>query len=127
VSTPRLGATVLDCDDPRELAEFWSGVLELPIVVQRDDWWELAPAPGGPSLAFQKVARHRPPNARRPQQLHLDIAVDDLDAAERRILDLGAVILGKVHPGDRPWRVYADPAGHPFCLCACATVNSRPD
>jgi hypothetical protein len=43
--------------------------------------------------------------------------VDDLDAAERGVLALGAKPLAE--PGGRSFRVYADPAGHPFCLCAC--------
>jgi predicted enzyme related to lactoylglutathione lyase len=116
----RLRTIVLDCDDMHGLATFWSGVLDLPIVERSDDWWELASSGGGIALAVQKVAKHRPPNARRPQQLHIDIAVDDLDEEERRVLELGATALGGVHnTEDKPWRVYADPAGHPFCLCTC--------
>jgi predicted enzyme related to lactoylglutathione lyase len=115
-----LRTIVLDCDDLEELATFWSGVLDLPIVERSADWWELASADGTTALAVQKVAKHRPPNARRPQQLHIDVGVDDLDNAERRVRELGATVLGDVHEGEgRPWRVYADPAGHPFCLCAC--------
>jgi catechol-2,3-dioxygenase len=115
-----LRAIVLDCEDLEPLATFWSGVLDLPIVERSDDWWELATPEGGTALAVQKVAKHRPPNARRPQQLHIDVGVDDLDREGARVLALGATPLGELHEGDgRPWRVYADPAGHPFCLCAC--------
>jgi len=116
----RLGTVVLDCADPAELAGFWSVVLDRPIVEKTDEWWELAPLDGGVAVAFQRVGKHRPPDARRPQQLHLDIAVDDLDASERSVLELGATTKGDVHPGaGKPWRVYLDPAGHPFCLCTC--------
>jgi catechol 2,3-dioxygenase-like lactoylglutathione lyase family enzyme len=119
-----LGAVVLDCADPEQLATFWSGLLDQPVARRSDGWWELAAAPGHPALAFQRVRRHRRPDRRgRPQQLHLDVAVDDLDTAERVALRLGATVLSDRHPGEgNPWRVYADPAGHPFCLCACAVT-----
>jgi hypothetical protein len=52
---------------------------------------------------------------------HLDVKVEraEMDAAEMRVLDLGATLLEGDLDGARNWRVYADPAGHPFCLCAC--------
>ena len=53
------------------------------------------------------------PDPDRPQQGHLDIAVDDLDAGEAQALGLGAVRLAG---GGATFRVFADPAGHPFCL-----------
>ena len=69
-------------------------------------------------LAFQRVDDYLPPawpDPRRPQQFHLDIRVEDVEAAEAQILALGATLLD---PGgaQREWRVYADPAGHPFCF-----------
>ena len=54
------------------------------------------------------------PDPTGPQQAHLDLAVEDLDEAEERVLALGAV-KPDFQPGET-WRVYADPAGHPFCL-----------
>jgi hypothetical protein len=46
--------------------------------------------------------------------LHIDIRVDDVEAAERQILELGATRM----PGELEghYRVFADPIGHPFCL-----------
>jgi Glyoxalase-like domain len=116
--TGRLVTVVLDCDAPSSLAAFWSALLDLPVTEKEtDDWWELAPMPGGVGLAFQKVEKHRPPSRSRPQQLHLDIKVDDLSAAEQFVIGLGAEVRSERHPGGgSPWRVYADPAGHPFCL-----------
>ncbi len=108
---------VLDCHVPAALAEFWGTLLDLPVVEKEDDWWQLAPTAGGMSIAFQRVERYRRPSAARPQQLHLDVKVDDLTAAEDVVLGLGAEVRSDVHPGaGSPWRVYADPAGHPFCL-----------
>ena len=49
-----------------------------------------------------------------PQQFHLDVTVDDVDAAEAAVLELGATSLSSSVAN---WRVYADPAGKPFCFC----------
>lgn len=108
---------VFDCNEPAALAEFWGRLLDLPVADKEDDWWELAPMPGGPALAFQRVAEHRPPNAARPQQVHLDVRVADVAASEELVLGMGGEVRSEPHPGaGSPWRVYADPAGHPFCL-----------
>ncbi|MDO0927394.1 VOC family protein [Streptomyces sp. TG1A-8] len=114
-----LDAVVLDCPDPRALAGFYAGVLG-GAVEGEDDWVDLR-LPGGRTLAFQRAPGFVPPKWPAPedsQQFHLDLEVADLDAAERGVLELGARPLDT---GDRSrgWRVYADPAGHPFCLCAC--------
>jgi hypothetical protein len=69
-------------------------------------------------LAFQRVEDYRPPqwpDPARPQQFHLDLGVMDLDQSEEEVLGLGARLLD-VGDGKRSWRIYADPAGHPFCL-----------
>ncbi|MEO6605154.1 MAG: VOC family protein, partial [Aeromicrobium sp.] len=77
------------------------------ITITTDDGWRI-----GLQLAPDHVAPQWPDPAH-PQQLHLDIQVDDIEAAEPKALALGATKL----PGEGPdWRVYADPAGKPFCL-----------
>jgi Glyoxalase-like domain len=82
-----------------------------------EDWVVIGLEPGQRLLAFQRTEVWNPPeyhNPGKPQQLHVDIRVDDIDAAEQAILKLDAVRLkGKRETG---FRVYADPAGHPFCL-----------
>lgn len=73
----------------------------------------------GAQLGFQQVADFRPPQwpgQDVPQQMHLDVTVDDLDVAESAVLALGATKHDQ-QPG-RNFRVFLDPAGHPFCLCA---------
>ncbi|OZM70185.1 glyoxalase [Amycolatopsis antarctica] len=118
---PTLGGIVLDCPDPEALAGFYARLLEWPVPATSDpDWVSLTNPLGGPLLEFQRVADYRPPGwpePDRPQQFHLDLTVTDLPAAHERALTLGARLLD-----DQPetFRVYADPAGHPFCLCACA-------
>ncbi|MEV5985683.1 VOC family protein [Streptomyces sp. NPDC052051] len=114
-----LGIVALDCPDPRALAGFYAEILG-GTVEGEGEWLELT-VDGRRTLAFQAAPGHVPPtwpSSDGSQQLHLDLAVDDLDAAERGILALGARPLD-TEDRSRSWRVYADPAGHPFCLCAC--------
>ena len=113
----RLQVVALDCPDPVALAAFYSAVLGTPVERTEDDWVQLAPADGASAVAFQQVADHRPPQwpgAEHPQQLHLDLEVADLDAGEAAVVALGAR-KHEVQPGET-FRVFLDPAGHPFCL-----------
>ncbi|MFI8168225.1 VOC family protein [Streptomyces sp. NPDC085931] len=117
-----LGVVVLDCPDPRALAGFYAEVLGGTPSVQTDgqDEWVDLEVPGGPSLAFQAAPDHVPPrwpSSEHSQQFHLDLVVEDLDTAEKGVLALGATPLD-ANDRERSFRVYADPAGHPFCLCA---------
>ncbi|OIJ90166.1 VOC family protein [Streptomyces colonosanans] len=115
----KLGAVVLDCPDPRALAAFYAEVLGG--TVEGDGEWAELKAGDGRSLAFQAAPGHVSPKWPAPdnsQQFHLDLVVDDLDTAEQGVLALGARTLD-AEDRSRTWRVYADPAGHPFCLCAC--------
>ncbi|AXO33589.1 VOC family protein [Micromonospora sp. BL1] len=117
----RLRSTVIDCPDPHALAAFYSELLGLPLVEENsdgDEWVVLGGPPGHqPRVAFQRAPGLRAPDwpdPARPQQFHLDVTVDDIEAAEKAALALGARRL----PGEgEGFRVYADPAGHPFCLC----------
>ncbi|NBH07533.1 MULTISPECIES: VOC family protein [Amycolatopsis] len=120
-AVPTLGVVALDCPDPVALAGFYRAVLEwdAPEVAEDGHWVTLANPLGGAGIAFQRVPDHRPPSwpsAENPQQLHLDLNVTDLEAAHERVLGLGAKLLDDA---PKTFRVYADPAGHPFCLCAC--------
>ncbi|GHG30112.1 VOC family protein [Streptomyces albogriseolus] len=119
MSVAKVGSVVLDCPDPHALAGFYAGVVG-GTPEGEGDWVDLA-VPGGPTLAFQRAEGHVPPRwpaADRSQQFHLDLTVEDLDAAEKEVLALGAEPLD-TEDRSRGFRVYADPAGHPFCLCAC--------
>lgn len=117
-AVPAYGLVAIDCPEPKKLADFYAALLEWPEPdASRDDWVTLA-GPKGAKIAFQRVTGYRPPvwpGQDVPQQLHLDFYVADLDAGHERALTLGAKLLD-----DSPetFRVYADPAGHPFCLCA---------
>ncbi|WP_327355604.1 VOC family protein [Streptomyces sp. NBC_01304] len=120
MAVAKLGPVVLDCPDPRALAGFYAAVLGGTVSEGDRGWVDLTGHPGSP-LAFQLAEGYVPPKWPSPeqsQQFHLDLTVDDLDAAEEQVLALGAKALD-AEDRARTWRVYADPAGHPFCLCAC--------
>lgn len=108
----RLHHLILDCSDPLALATFYSELLGQPITYRSDDFVVVAENDTTSGLAFQLAPGHQPPdwpNPARPQQMHFDVMVEDVAAAGPRVLALGARKLG----GEG---VYADPAGHPFCL-----------
>lgn len=118
-----LQCVVLDCPEPSKLARFYRSLLGGALNRQDRRWslgddWATLHTPSGLVLAFQRVADHRAPewpDPSGPQQFHLDLGVDDLHRAEEQVLALGAVLLDG-GSGERSRRVYADPAGHPFCL-----------
>jgi catechol 2,3-dioxygenase-like lactoylglutathione lyase family enzyme len=108
----RLHHVVLDCPDPAALAAFYSTLLGQPITYRSRDWVVVADDDTSSGLAFQLATDHKPPtwpDPSVPQQFHLDIMVEDPAAAGPRALALGARRLAGAD-------VYADPAGHPFCL-----------
>ncbi|MFJ9569955.1 VOC family protein [Streptomyces bacillaris] len=119
----KLQCVVLDCADVVELSRFYQSLLG-GLVNQPDPRWSLGEdwatlhTDGGLVLAFQRTEDHRPlrwPDPARPQQFHLDLGVEDLERAQEDVLDQGAMLLDG-GDGERSWRVFADPAGHPFCL-----------
>ncbi|WP_246170669.1 VOC family protein [Pseudonocardia hierapolitana] len=118
----RFGVVALDCPDPVALARFYSAITGWPFDPHAgsDGWVQLDPPDGrGAGLGFQKVSsEYRPPQwpgQEVPQQLHIDFDVPDLDEGERRVLAIGAR-KHEVQPAPDRFRVYLDPAGHPFCL-----------
>lgn len=107
---------VIDCPDAARLATFYAAMLEWKIEPQTD--WVDIRAEYGQVISFQQVADYQPPQwpgQEHPQQMHLDVVVADLDAAEAAVIDLGAA-KAEFQPGTT-FRVFLDPAGHPFCLC----------
>jgi catechol 2,3-dioxygenase-like lactoylglutathione lyase family enzyme len=116
-SIARFHAFALDCPDPRALAEFYSAITGWPIADGSSEEWVYLASDTGAHLAFQRVPEHQPPQwpgHEHPQQAHPDFACDDLDAGEAAVLAIGAR-KHEVQP-DAEWRVFVDPAGHPFCL-----------
>lgn len=112
-----LFATTIDAPDAVGLARFYAEVLGMEVTY---DGPEGALISGGDrSVMFQQISGYNPPkwpDPAHPQQFHLDVEVPDgdLDAAEAKVLAIGAT---ELPGGGENFRVYADPAGHPFCLC----------
>jgi predicted enzyme related to lactoylglutathione lyase len=112
----RFPSIVIDCPDPGALATFYGTVLEWKVDIDSD--WAEVRADYGQCISFQKVEAYTPPrwpDQELPQQMHLDVIVDDLDTGEAAVLELGAT--KHDHQPGTTFRVFLDPAGHPFCLC----------
>jgi Glyoxalase-like domain len=115
----RFPAFVLDCPDASGLAEFYGALLDWKVAPD-DDWAEIRSPDGQQCISFQQVENYNPPvwpGQDVPQQMHLDLMVEDLDAGEQAVLRLGAT--KHEHQPGTSFRVFLDPAGHPFCLCNC--------
>jgi catechol 2,3-dioxygenase-like lactoylglutathione lyase family enzyme len=117
----RLAAAVLGTPDPPGLARFYQRILGWPLRDDEPDWATLRPADGGTGLSFQLEADHVPPvwpprDGTQQMQQHLDLEVDDLDAASAVAEEAGARPLGAYTEPHEDVRIFADPAGHPFCL-----------
>jgi catechol-2,3-dioxygenase len=114
-----LRAVVLDCPEPRALAEFYRELVGGDITYADEEWVSLRDG-DTVVLSFQLAPDHQPPTWPEPdlpQQFHLDVTVEEaqLDEAEQKVLALGAR-KHDVQPGGN-WRVYVDPVGHLFCFC----------
>ncbi|KOU63023.1 glyoxalase [Streptomyces sp. MMG1533] len=120
----RFRSVVVDCPDPHALAAFYAQVGGGTPEAEDDDWVVLR-IPDGPRLAFQRASGFTPPQwpraDRNSQQFHLDFdggsTWEEIDTAEEKVLALGARVLDREDFEKKDFRVYADPAGHPFCLC----------
>jgi predicted enzyme related to lactoylglutathione lyase len=113
----RFPSIVLDCSDPRPVAEFYGALLGWNVEASAE-WADVKSPDGQQCLSFQPVADYQAPewpSQDRPQQMHLDVMVEDLDRAEAAVLELGAS--KHDHQPGTTFRVFLDPAGHPFCTC----------
>jgi hypothetical protein len=113
-----IAAINLECTDPAALSTFWARLLEGEVVIETPSY--CAVKVGALFLGAVRVESYQPPTWPTPdrsQQIHLDLAVDDLDVTEREAIKLGAT---REHhqPSPERSRVLRDPAGHPFCLRA---------
>lgn len=110
---------VFDAADLTAESAFWADLLGG--TVDAEDGWHSVTVDGEPQVAVQLAPDHVPPHwpGGTPQQIHIDLFVDDVKAAHDEVISLGARLL---KPADdiesaEGFQVYADPAGHPFCLC----------
>ncbi len=123
MAVARFPGLVIDCPDPRALATFYGALLDWKVEVTPDDVdpgadWAEVRSDYGHAISFQQVEPYTPPvwpGQDLPQQMHLDLIVDNLDTAEAAVLEVGAT--KHEHQPGTTFRVFLDPAGHPFCLC----------
>ncbi len=110
---------VLDCPDARSLARFYAGLLGWKLHKDDPEWATVAPSEGVAYLGFQTSPEYvrpvwPPAEGRQQMMMHLDIEVDDLDAAVADAIEAGATVAD--HQPQENVRVMLDPVGHPFCL-----------
>jgi len=111
--------TVFDAADLETESAFWASLLGG--TVEREDDWHTLLVDGSSQMGFQLAPDHVRPEwpDGTPQQIHLDLYVTDIAGAHAEALALGARLLQAADDLSSPegFQVYADPAGHPFCLC----------
>jgi predicted enzyme related to lactoylglutathione lyase len=110
---------VFDAPDLDAESSFWARLLGG--TVRADDDWHQVSVDGKPQVAVQLAPDHQPPEWPNgsPQQIHLDLYVPDIRSAHDETMALGARLLQPAEDIEAKsgFQVYADPAGHPFCLC----------
>jgi hypothetical protein len=117
-----LAYTALDCDNPVELAHFYSKITGYKVepfdegeTAETCEWLDEEEFT---AIAFQKIENYQKPTwptGGLPQQAHMDFHAKDLDIAEKALLEIGAV-KAEFQPKPHRFRIYLDPAGHPFCM-----------
>jgi len=129
VGKPKLDLVVLDCPDALALGRFYADILGWEVEDGSDRHFTTLVPPGGglspdnpdgrATLAFQGIddwVEPTWPGGAHPQQVHLDLAVSDIDQSEPAVLALGARVHQHQPSKDGHFRVFLDPVGHPFCL-----------
>jgi hypothetical protein len=120
----RLSSVAINCPDATALARFYAEITAGEVTFSHASWATME-GPGG-RIDFQTIPDHVAPTwpeSTTPPQMHLDFYVDDLTAAEARVLAAGATKY-TVQPNAEHCVVFADPAGHPFCLTTWDDVPS---
>ena len=110
---------VFDTADLAAESSFWAGLLVG--TVDTEDDWHTVRVDGEARVAFQLSPDHVRPEwpDGAPQQVHIDLYVEDIRTAREEALALGATLLqpARDHDASGGFEVFADPSGHPFCLC----------
>ncbi|MCK9898333.1 VOC family protein [Frankia sp. AgB32] len=127
MSVVRRVAVSLDCADAGVLAEFWARLLGGTVAFTSPATGAAGVVADGFVLTAMPIADYQPPTWPEPgvpKQIHLDLAVEDLAAAQAEALRFGATLAATQPDPDRR-RVLLDPAGHPFCLTAAFPAALR--
>ncbi|KAA5831059.1 VOC family protein [Saccharopolyspora hirsuta] len=110
---PDIVMVTIDCASPRDLAEFWARALNTAVSFDSDEFVMLAPnRAGGVRVGLQRVPEPRSGKNR----AHVDLSTADRQAEVRRLVGLGATVLGEHSACGLTWTVLADPEGNEFCV-----------
>jgi predicted enzyme related to lactoylglutathione lyase len=112
----KLGAVILDGNDPEGLASFYSKLTGWTVQRSTDPsspYVDLANPDGGVELGIQ----HVPEPKRGKNRAHFDFHVDDIDLEAQRAVTLGATVVKRFTEGDEGWIWMTDPEGNEFCFC----------
>jgi len=113
-----LASISIDCPDPDALAPFYCALLGLEEAFATPDRGVVCLAGAGPMVSLMRVDTYLAPSwptGPQHQQMHFDLAVDDLQPAVDSAIAIGATEASH-QPAPDQWRVLLDPVGHPFCL-----------
>jgi predicted enzyme related to lactoylglutathione lyase len=116
----KLYQIVIDVDDLDRSAHFWSAVLGLKVAKRQGHYLNFERQARGPIICLQKV----PEKKTCKNRMHLDIAVEDVDAASSQIVTLGGRKLQEIEESGTRWIVMADPDGNEFCLVSKADMTA---
>jgi predicted enzyme related to lactoylglutathione lyase len=111
---------VIDCADPRALAEFWMKFTGFETSHGDDTWYSIAHPSGSPRIGFQKVPEPKTVKNR----VHIDFVAKDEEATAREIESMGATRRWVSQDPDDPFVVLADPEGNEFCIVCDAPALS---
>jgi len=115
----KMQVIVFDAADLASVSTFWAGVLGGTVKTYDD--WHMVFVDDEPRIGIQHAPNHVRPDwpDGTQQQMHLDFWVEDAAEAHELVMSLGATLLQAAEQTDAPdtFQVYADPAGHPFCIC----------
>jgi predicted enzyme related to lactoylglutathione lyase len=107
------GMVTIDCADPRALAVFWTEAAGYRVTGDYGTFLLLQPEDGdGLSLGLQQVPEPRAGKNR----VHVDFHADDREVEVKRLVGLGAGVLGEHEAPGLRWTVLADPEGNEFCV-----------
>jgi len=115
----KLATVNIDCLDAEEMAAFYGRLLGWEVTYRDGNFVLMRDPDGGTGLSFQAYEGYQPPvwpevPGEQEKMLHLDIRVEDLEAAVAHAVECGARLAE--FQGREDLRVMLDPAGHPFCL-----------
>ena len=111
---PTVGSVVINANDVEPIVAFWKALLEVEEASRFPGFVFLRPQhEGGVSVAVQHVPEGKQTERNR---VHVDLGVEDLEAASAHALELGATQVEEHSIGDFTWRVFQDPGGNEFCL-----------